>query len=314
MDLGPLRAISPLDGRYARRLDDLRGLFSEQGLHHHRVLVEIRWLQMLASHPGIEELAPFGAEAQARLEAVIEEFDGTEAARVKAIEATTNHDVKAVEYYLRERLEGYRELSGALPFLHFACTSEDINNLAWALILRRAREEVLLPTLDRLIEHLRALAHAEADRPMLSRTHGQTASPTTLGKEMAVFAARLVRQRERLARVPILGKMNGAVGNFNAHLVAYPDVDWPAAGRKFVEDLGLEHNPWTTQIEPHDGIGELCHALVGLDCVVLDLCRDLWAYVSLGYFRQRAVMPARSLAWVSSSSVSEAAGITTARR
>jgi adenylosuccinate lyase len=289
MDLGPIRALSPLDGRYARRLDDLRALFSEQGLHHHRVLVEIRWLQMLASHPGIEELAPFGTEAQARLEAVIEEFDGTEAARVKAIEATTNHDVKAVEYYLRERLEGYRELSGALPFLHFACTSEDINNLAWALILRRARDEVLLPALDRLIEHLRALAHAEADRPMLSRTHGQTASPTTLGKEMAVFAARLVRQRERLARVPILGKMNGAVGNFNAHLVAYPDVDWPAVGRKFVENLGLEHNPWTTQIEPHDGIGELCHALVGLDCVVLDLCRDLWAYVSLGYFRQRAV-------------------------
>ena len=282
-----LLALSPLDGRYAAKVDALRPIFSEYGLISARVQVEVEWLLALAAEPGIVELAPFPAAAQARLRALAEGFSIADAARVKEIERTTNHDVKAVEYFIKERLKGDAELGPALEFVHFACTSEDINNLSYALMLRQARDTVLLPTLDEVIARLRALAHAQAAQSMLSRTHGQTASPTTLGKEVANVVARLQRQRAQIAAVELTGKINGAVGNYNAHVVSYPDVDWPAFARRFVEGLGLPFNPYTTQIEPHDNIAELGDAVRRANTILIDLARDVWGYISLGYFRQK---------------------------
>jgi len=289
LELSALSAISPVDGRYARHTASLRALLSEYGLIRHRVLVEVRWLETLAACDGVPEVAPFSCEDLARLRALADDFDLADAERVKAIESRTNHDVKAVEYFLRERCEDHPGLVRASAFVHFACTSEDVNNLAYALMLERAREEVLLPLMDEVIAAVRVLAHRHAELAMLSRTHGQSATPTTLGKEMAVFVHRLSRQRDAFAAVPMLGKINGAVGNYNAHLSAYPDVDWQALARTFVEGLGLQFNPYTTQIEPHDFIAELFDALARFNTVVLDLSRDCWGYISLGYFRQRPV-------------------------
>ncbi|QNN48072.1 adenylosuccinate lyase [Thermomonas brevis] len=281
-----LTALSPLDGRYAGKVDPLRPIFSEYGLIRARVKVEVEWLLALADAPGIPELAPFSDAAAARLRALADGFSVEDAARVKAIEATTNHDVKAVEYLIKERLKDDSELGPALEFVHFACTSEDINNLSYALMLSQARQEVLLPKLDALIEKLRAMAHEHAALPMLSRTHGQTASPTTVGKELANVVARLQRQGEVLAGLPMPGKINGAVGNYNAHVAAYPDIDWPAFSKHFVESLGLDWQPYTTQIEPHDGVAELCDASKRIDTIAIDLCRDVWGYISQGYFKQ----------------------------
>ncbi len=281
-----LTALSPLDGRYAGKVDALRPIFSEFGLIRARVKVEVEWLLALADAPGIVELAPFSDAAAARLRALADGFGVEDAARVKAIEATTNHDVKAVEYFIKERLQDDAELGPALEFVHFACTSEDINNLSYALMLSAARQDVLLPKLDALIETLRAMAHAHAALPMLSRTHGQTASPTTVGKELANVVARLQRQGEVLAGLPMPGKINGAVGNYNAHVASYPDIDWPAFSQRFVESLGLDWQPYTTQIEPHDGIAELCDVAKRIDTIAIDLCRDVWGYISQGYFKQ----------------------------
>ena len=289
MDLSPLTAISPLDGRYAGKTEALRPVFSEYGLIRHRVLVEVRWLQCLASRPEVAEVPPFSTEAQSFLDDLTEGFDESDAERVKAIEAGTNHDVKAVEYFLRERLATHPELAAVTGFLHFACTSEDINNLAYALMLRTARTRAILPLWDKLIEALAEMAHTHANVPMVARTHGQPASPTTLGKEMANFAYRLRRQHGQLRTAPILGKWNGAVGNYNAHLAAYPELDWPALARDFVEGLGLEWNPYTTQIEPHDHLAEVVAIIARFNTILVDLCRDLWGYISLGYFRQKVV-------------------------
>ncbi|MDE2088780.1 MAG: adenylosuccinate lyase [Gammaproteobacteria bacterium] len=289
MELSPLTAISPIDGRYGDKLEELRALFSEYGLIRHRLQVEVRWLQALARHPGIPEVHALSSHAGRVLDAIVDDFTPEQARRVKNIERTTNHDVKAVEYFLKERIAGNHELGPASEFFHFACTSEDVNNLAYALMLRTARAQFLLPLMDELIAALSGLAERYADHAMLSRTHGQPASPTTLGKEMANFAYRLHRQREQLAAVPILGKMNGAVGNYNAHCAAYPDLDWPALAREFVTGLGLEWNPYTTQIEPHDGMAELFDALARFNTVLLDYCRDAWGYIALGYFTQQAV-------------------------
>ncbi|MFO0696360.1 MAG: adenylosuccinate lyase [Polyangiales bacterium] len=289
MELSSLTALSPVDGRYAKQAAALRPYFSEFGLIRYRVLVEVRWLEALAANPGIPEVAPLSAGAKEVLDGIVKGFDEAAAARVKAIEATTNHDVKAVEYFLKERVEGNAELAAVSEFLHFACTSEDINNLAYALMLSESRRDVLLPALDGVIGAIRGLAHANADKPMLSRTHGQPASPTTLGKEMANVVARLSRQRDAVARVEILGKINGAVGNYNAHLSAYPDVDWEAHAKAFVESLGLAWNPYTTQIEPHDYVAELFDAIARYNTILLDFDRDVWGYISLGYFKQRVV-------------------------
>jgi adenylosuccinate lyase len=289
MDLSPLTAISPLDGRYAGKTKALRAIFSEYGLIRHRVLVEVRWLQCLASRPEIAEVPPLSVEALSFLDGLIHDFDANDAERIKNIEAGTNHDVKAVEYFLRERLAPHSELAAITGFLHFACTSEDINNLAYALMLRAARAHPILPLWDRLIEALAEMAHTYADVPMVARTHGQSASPTTLGKEMANFVYRLRRQHGQLRTAPILGKWNGAVGNYNAHLAAYPELDWPALARDFVEGLGLEWNPYTTQIEPHDHLAEVLAIIERFNTVVIDLCRDFWAYISIGYFRQKVV-------------------------
>ncbi|MCC7412269.1 MAG: adenylosuccinate lyase [Gammaproteobacteria bacterium] len=289
MELTPLTALSPVDGRYGARLDDLRMLFSELGLIRQRVTVEVRWLEALAAEPGIPELPPFDTGARALLAGIIADLDRAAAERVKAIEARTNHDVKAVEYYLRERIAGHPELERAVAFVHFACTSEDINNLAYALMLAEARDRHLVPVMERLVDTARSLAHAHAELPMLARTHGQAASPTTLGKEMAVFVHRMQRQIGQLRSVAVLGKMNGAVGNFNAHLAAYPQVDWPRLAATFVGDLGLTWNPCTTQIEPHDFIAEYAGAVQRFDTVLLDMCRDMWGYISLGYFSQRSI-------------------------
>jgi adenylosuccinate lyase len=281
-----LLALSPLDGRYAGKVDALRPIFSEFGLIKARVKVEVEWLLALAAEPGIVELQPFSASAESRLHALADHLEVADAARVKEIERTTNHDVKAVEYLIKERLKDDAELGPALEFVHFACTSEDINNLSYALMLNEARNRVLLPKLDALIDKLRGMAHAHAALPMLARTHGQTASPTTVGKELANVVARLQRQRDVLATLPMPGKINGAVGNYNAHAAAYPDIDWPAFSRKFVQSLGLDWQPYTTQIEPHDGIAETCDAQRRIDTICIDLCRDIWGYISLGYFKQ----------------------------
>jgi adenylosuccinate lyase len=287
--LTALTAVSPVDGRYARHTAALRQLLSEYGLIRHRVLVEVRWLEALSRCDELPEVPQFGNAAMARLRALADGFGVEDAERVKAIEARTNHDVKAVEYWLRERLEADPDLAAGNAFVHFACTSEDINNLSYALMLQRVRAEVLLPLLEEVTRALRTLAHAHAGTAMLSRTHGQTASPTTLGKEVAVFVHRLGRQREQLAGAALLGKMNGAVGNYNAHVAAFPEVDWPRLSREFVEGLGLAFNPYTTQIEPHDFVAELFHTVVRCNTVLLDFSRDCWGYISLGYFRQRPV-------------------------
>ncbi|MFP5373481.1 MAG: adenylosuccinate lyase [Gammaproteobacteria bacterium] len=281
-----LLALSPLDGRYAGRVEALRPVFSEYGLIRARVKVEVEWLLALAAEPGIGELAALPDDAAARLRAIAADFSPADAARVKEIERSTNHDVKAVEYFIKQRLRDDAALAPALEFVHFACTSEDINNLAYGLMLREGRVR-LLASLDGVIERLRGMARDHAAQPMLSRTHGQTASPTTLGKELANVVARLRRQRAQLAAVELTGKINGAVGNYNAHVVAYPEVDWPAFAERFVTRLGLAFNPWTTQIEPHDCIAELGDAVRRANTVLVDLCRDLWGYVSLGYFRQK---------------------------
>jgi adenylosuccinate lyase len=288
--LTPLTALSPVDGRYAAKVEALRPVFSEYGLIRARVRVEVEWLLALAAEPGIGELKPFSDGAIERLRTLAREFSVAEAERVKEIERTTNHDVKAVEYFLKERLRGDAELAPALEFVHFACTSEDINNLSYSLMLRQAREEVLVPAMDTLEARLRELAHAHAELPMLSRTHGQTASPTTVCKEIANVLARLRRQRRQLQAVELSGKINGAVGNYNAHVVAYPEVDWPALAKRFVESLGLHFNPYTTQIEPHDCIAEFCDAQRRINTIGIDFCRDVWGYISLGYFKQ-AVKP-----------------------
>ena len=289
MNLTSLTALSPIDGRYAEKTYGLRKIFSEYGLIRYRVQVEARWLEALAAHPGIPEVPALSAEAVQRLNVIADQIEVEDAHRVKAIEATTNHDVKAVEYYLKEKIANSEELSAIKEFIHFACTSEDINNLAYALMLRDARSQVLLPALDKLIGSLSTLARRYAEQPMLARTHGQPASPTTLGKEMAVFAQRLKRQRQQLAEVSILGKINGAVGNYNAHMAAYPEVDWAKFGGDFVRSLGLEPSPATTQIEPHDFIAEYFHALMRANTILIDFCRDIWAYISVGYFGQKTV-------------------------
>jgi adenylosuccinate lyase len=293
MTLSPLTALTALDGRYRAKLEPLADCFSEMALVRTRVRVELEWLKALAAEPTLEEIPAFSLETRALLDRIAAAFSERDAQAVKAIEARTNHDVKAVEYWLKERFaeapEPCRgELTAVSEFIHFACTSEDINNLCHALMAREGRDRVLLPALDRLVERLAAMAHALADLPMLSRTHGQAASPTTLGKELANFAYRLRRARERLAQVALLGKLNGAVGNYNAHFAAYPELNWPATARRFVEGLGLTFNPYTTQIEPHDYLGELFDALAAANTIVLDLDRDLWGYISLGYFTQRA--------------------------
>lgn len=289
MDLTSLTAISPIDGRYSDKVDELRPIFSEYGLIRHRVLVEIRWLQALSAHPDIKEVTPLSNHANEVLNSTIENFNINDAQRVKNIERTTNHDVKAVEYFLKEKTAGNDELKTIGEFFHFACTSEDINNLAYALMLREARAQVLLPLMDELISTITALAHKLASQAMLSRTHGQSASPTTLGKEMANIAYRLKRQREQLVAVTLMGKMNGATGNFNAHLVAYPDIDWPALSGEFIRQLGLECNPYTTQIEPHDYIAEFFDVCARFNTILIDFCRDVWGYIALGYFTQKTV-------------------------
>lgn len=281
-----LTALSPLDGRYAAKAEALRPIFSEFGLMHRRVQVEIAWLLALAADLRIGELAPFSAAQVAQLQAIADSFGVDDGARIKAIEATTNHDVKAVEYFIKERMGDDAQLAKAKEFVHFACTSEDINNLSYALMLRDAREQVLLPTFDKVIAILRTMAHAQAEVPMLSRTHGQTASPSTLGKELANVVARLERQRTQLAALQIPGKINGAVGNYNAHAIAYPEVDWRGFSHRFVESLGLDYNAYTTQIEPHDGIAEYCDAVRRANIILIDLARDIWGYISLGYFKQ----------------------------
>ena len=281
-----LTALSPLDGRYAAKAAALRPIFSEFGLMKRRVLVEVQWLLALAEERAIAEVSTISGGTRLLLGTLAEEFSLQDGERIKAIEATTNHDVKAVEYFIKEKIGGLAELAQAREFVHFACTSEDINNLAYALMLRDARDDVLLPALDKLVSALREMAHALAAQPMLSRTHGQTASPTTLGKELANVVARLQRQRKQIAATQLSGKINGAVGNYNAHAVAYPDVDWQALSRRFVEALGLAWNPYTTQIEPHDCIAELCDAMRRANTILIDLARDIWGYISLGYFRQ----------------------------
>ena len=286
-ELAALTALSPLDGRYAGKVAALSGHFSEFGLIRHRVRIEIAWLEALAAEPAIPEVPPFPPAAAEALAAVARDFAPADAARVKAIERETNHDVKAVEYWLKERLAAVPEVARVAEFIHFACTSEDINNLAHGIALADARRDVLLPLLHAVAGDLRALAHAHAALPMLARTHGQPATPTTLGKELANVVARLERQIAAFAKVPVKGKMNGAVGNYNAHVVAYPEVDWERFAARVVTSLGLEFNPYTTQIEPHDCIAEYCDALARANTVLIDLDRDVWGYISVGYFRQR---------------------------
>ena len=282
-------AISPLDGRYGNKTAALSPIFSEYGLMRHRVQVEVRWLQWLAREPKIPEVPRFSAAADKVLDALVTDFNLADATRIKEIEHTTNHDVKAVEYFLKEKVSSQPELAAASEFLHFSCTSEDINNLAYALMLLEGRERVLLPLIDKLIAELRELAHQLAAQPMLARTHGQPASPTTLGKEIANTVYRLQRQRKQLAEVALLAKFNGAVGNYNAHRIAYPEIDWPQLAQGFVESLGLAWNPYTTQIEPHDALAELFDVVRRFNTVLLDFNRDMWGYISLGYFRQKTV-------------------------
>ncbi len=289
MELSALTALSPTDGRYASKTAALRPWFSEYGLIYHRVLVEIRWLQMLAAHPQIHEVPAFSAATNAFLESIISNFGETDALHIKTIERTTNHDVKAVEYYLKEKIAGQAALEAVSEFIHFACTSEDINNLSHALMLKGGMEQVIQPDMAATISAIRQLAHDYAGIPLLSRTHGQPATPTTLGKEMANTAYRLQRQQQQILATQYFGKINGAVGNYNAHLSAYPDIDWQATAEQFVTSLGLTWNPYTTQIEPHDYIAETFDAVVRFNTILIDFCRDVWSYISLGHFKQKVI-------------------------
>ena len=289
MELNALTAISPVDGRYGSKTQALRTIFSEFGLIRFRVLVEVRWLQKLAAHEGIAEVPAFSPATQSILNSIVEEFSVDDAQRIKDIERTTNHDVKAVEYFLKEKIAGNNELEAVSEFIHFACTSEDINNLSHGLMLNAGRNDVLLPMLDKVVDAIANLAHQYADMPMLSRTHGQTASPSTMGKEMANVVARLRRQLDQIKQVSMLGKINGAVGNYNAHLSAYPDVDWEQNAQEFVISLGLEWNPYTTQIEPHDYIADLYDAIARFNTILIDFDRDVWGYIAMGYFKQKTV-------------------------
>ncbi|RRJ84803.1 adenylosuccinate lyase [Aestuariirhabdus litorea] len=289
MQLSPITAVSPIDGRYGSKTQSLRPVFSEFGLIRFRVIVEIRWLQCLANHPQVAEVPPLSPEANQQLNRIAEVFSEADAERIKEIERTTNHDVKAVEYFIKERLADNPELNAISEFVHFACTSEDINNLSHALMLSEGRDQCMLPVMEEIITAIKALAHDFAEQPMLSRTHGQTASPTTLGKEMANVAARLQRQLQQIAAIKPLGKINGAVGNYNAHLSAYPEVDWQANAQTFVGSLGLEWNPYTTQIEPHDYIAELYDAIARFNTILIDFDRDVWGYISQGYFKQKTI-------------------------
>jgi adenylosuccinate lyase len=287
--LSTLTAISPVDGRYGNKVSVFREIFSEYGLIRNRVTVEIRWLQKLAAHPQVTEVPAFSDEANAVLDRMVSEFSLADAERIKAIESTTNHDVKAVEYFIKEKIEPVPELHAVTEFVHFACTSEDINNLSHALMLREGLDHGLLPAMNRVVDRLAGLSHEHATQPMLSRTHGQTASPSTVGKEFANVVHRLRRQIKQIGAVELMGKINGAVGNYNAHLSAYPSIDWAANAREFIESLGLDWNPYTTQIEPHDYIAELYDAIARFNTILIDLDRDIWGYISLGYFKQKTV-------------------------
>ncbi len=289
MELTSLTAISPVDGRYGNKVTDLQPIFSEFGLIRHRVQVEVRWLQALAAHKEIAEVPTLSEHANNILNGIVDKFNEEDAHRVKNIERTTNHDVKAVEYFLKEKITGNKELEEISEFIHFACTSEDINNLSHALMLREGRGQVLLPQIDEVIAAIKTLAHENAHVPMLSRTHGQPASPTTLGKEMANVVYRLQQQRNQIASVTMLGKINGAVGNYNAHMVAYPEIDWPSFAKEFIESLGLTMNPYTIQIEPHDYMAELFDATARFNTILIDFCRDIWSYISIGHFKQKTI-------------------------
>ncbi len=305
MELSSLTAISPIDGRYSAKTKILRAIFSEFGLMRYRVLVEIAWLKALAHEPQITEIPEFSSQSIQFLDGIIDNFSLEDAYRIKALEKITNHDVKAVEYFLKEQItkeqnsrlqnskiqhsKEQESLANISEFIHFACTSEDINNLAYALMLQEGRNRILLPHIETLITNLRTLAHSHAECPMLARTHGQPASPTTLGKELANFVYRLQRQHNIIANIQILGKINGAVGNYNAHLCAYPELNWPKFAQRFVTDLGLDWNPYTTQIEPHDSFAELFQALIRINTILIDMCQDIWGYISLGYFKQRVI-------------------------
>lgn len=289
MDLSQLTAISPVDGRYGSKTSELRPIFSEYGLIRHRVLVEVRWLQHLAAEKAITEVPNFSAATQKQLNDIIDNFSEKDALRVKEIESTTNHDVKAVEYLLKEKIAGNKELEAVNEFIHFACTSEDINNLSHALMLREARDDVMLKLINELTSALTELAKELAEQPMLAHTHGQPASPTTVGKELANVVYRLQRQVEQIKAVPLLGKLNGAVGNYNAHLSAYPDLNWAEISKNFIESLGLEQNPYTIQIEPHDYMAELFDAFSRFNNIVMDFDRDIWTYISMGFFKQKTI-------------------------
>ncbi|MCL1477072.1 adenylosuccinate lyase [Marinobacter sp. M3C] len=289
MELTALTAISPVDGRYGSKVSVFRDIFSEYGLIRNRVTVEIRWLQKLAAHPQIQEVPTFSAEAETALNALVSEFGLADAQRIKDIERTTNHDVKAVEYFIKEKIADNAELHAVTEFVHFACTSEDVNNVSHALMLREGLDSGMLPAMTKVIDQVAMLAHDHAAQPMLSRTHGQTASPTTVGKELANVVHRLRRQLAQIKNVELLGKINGAVGNYNAHISAYPDIDWAETAKTFIESLGLNFNPYTTQIEPHDYIAELYDAVARFNTILIDLDRDIWGYVSLGYFKQKTV-------------------------
>lgn len=289
MELSALTALSPVDGRYGSKTMALREHFSEYGLIRARVIVEVRWLERLSEHEQIEEVPPLSSAARQFLDQLINDFSVEQAERVKTIERTTNHDVKAIEYFLKEAFEGHAELEAISEFVHFACTSEDINNLSHALMLRAGLDNVLLPAMREIVEAVTTLSQAHAEQPMLSRTHGQTASPTTLGKEMANVVYRLRRQLKQIESIEMLGKINGAVGNYNAHLAAYPEIDWAENARVFIERLGLSFNPYTTQIEPHDYIAEFFDSVCRFNTILIDFDRDVWGYISLGYFKQRTV-------------------------
>ncbi len=285
----PLHAISPIDGRYHNKCQDIRPLFSEFGLIRFRLIVEIAWLKALAAHPDIKEVPKISAASLKQLDQISQKFSLEDAQRVKKIESTSNHDIKAVEYFLKEKIEVNPELAAISEFVHFACTSEDINNLAYALMLRTARSQCLIPSMDEIITILRTLAHDYAKQPMLSRTHGQAATPTTVGKEFANVVARLERQKHQLKRCTMMGKMNGAVGNFNAHKVAYPDIDWPTFSKQFVESLGLDYSPMSTQVEPNDAMVEVLQTISRFNTILSDFSKDMWGYIALNYFQQKPV-------------------------
>ena len=289
MELSALTAISPVDGRYQNKTDVLRPIFSEYGLFRFRVLVEIEWLKKLSKNPNIKEIESFSASSISLLDNIKNNFSIDDAKQIKKIEKITNHDMKAVEYFIREKIQSDPKLKNVSQFIHFACTSEDINNLSYALMLKDVRENILLPKLQKLIIILQEMSDSYASIPMLSRTHGQTASPTTLGKEMAIYVYRALRQMKQFENIELLGKLNGAVGNFNAHFAAYPDINWMSLSKEFIEELGLTWNPYTTQIEPHDYMAEYFHTLARTNTILIDLCRDLWGYISLGYFNLKPI-------------------------